>query len=150
MMIKLWNKLLEITVTPLTFSVATCVLVLLYIPSPAAAARWNVVFPDDVEYTECEIFAHTNSGHYGSTYLTRGSSWTWTAPSGFAITYVSGRCQTADWGNYYTEIMARMCDGQDTQGSIPGGINCSNDVSVKICKKNEGVGANSHGFCSLP
>lgn len=129
---------------------AACVLALLCTASPASAARWHVVFPDDVEYTKCEIFAYSNSGHYGSTYLTRGNSWTWAPPSGFAITYVSARCQPDNWGNYYTEIQKRVCDGQDAQGWIPGGINCSNDVTVKICKKGDGIGTNSHGFCSLP
>jgi hypothetical protein len=129
---------------------AACVLVLLCIASPATAARWHVVFPNDVEYTKCKIFAYSNSGHYGSTLLTKGNSWTWAPPSGFAITYVSGRCQPDTWGEYYTEIQNRVCDGQDTQGWIPGEINCSHDVTVKICKKGEGIGANSHGFCSLP
>lgn len=112
------------------------------------AYDWIVTLPADSEYSECEIIAYGSGGDQGVFTIARGQTYTWHATYGDKSTsYIDGRCHPPNWGTYKTEIKGRTCTGTDYQNSRQGGISCPNNVRVKICKKGDGVGAWSHGFC---
>ncbi|GEM_PF-1964667 len=118
--------------------------------SKAFAFDWIVNFPANVEYTKCKIIAHDSKNNFTEFAIDRGGSYTWHSENNGAnpISYIDGRCQVAAWGpTYFTLIKGRTCTGIDFQDSMPGGVKCSNDVSLKICQKGSGIGQWSHGFC---
>jgi hypothetical protein len=117
--------------------------------SVVCAYDWIVILPVDSEYSKCEITARGSGGDSGTFTIKQGKPYTWQARYGDKkISYIDGRCETPNWGAYKTEIQGRTCTGIDYQTSSPGGISCPNNVRVIICKKGDGVGAWSHGFCS--
>ncbi|PKN19423.1 MAG: hypothetical protein CVU71_07920 [Deltaproteobacteria bacterium HGW-Deltaproteobacteria-6] len=118
--------------------------------SHASAFDWIVTFPADVEYSKCKIIAYDSKANFQEFEITRGGSYAWHSGNNGAnpISYIDGRCQVTAWGSsYFTRIKGRTCTGTDYQDSMQGGISCSNNVSVKICKKGNGIGEWSHGFC---
>lgn len=109
---------------------------------------WIVTLPADSQYSQCEIVAYGSGGDQGIFIINRGETYTWHATYGAKNTsYIDGRCQTPNWGTYKTQIQGRTCTGTDYKTSRMGGISCPNNVRVKICQKETGVGAWSHGFC---
>ncbi len=125
---------------------AVTIIFLITSASAVYAYDWNVYFPADVAYAKCEITAYGSGGYSNQFNIAPGQ----TIPSHFTnnISYLEGRCNMASWGpTYYTRIQGRTCDGTDYKDSVMGGKSCPNNVNVKICKKGDGVGEWSHGFC---